>query len=381
MLGVLVLLMSVCTTGVVAGGAGYLSADAVNGVFSRLVNDPGAMLDVVPPPGIEAIPAPSGPLQPNPGGAGGADDVGAIAARVSPATVELSVDQHYHADSYGGTGMVLTSTGLLLTDEHVITEADTITAEIGGTGRTYRVALIGVDLANDVALLQMERASGLRTVTLGRSSSAAVGDRVVVVGYPGDAGPSTITGWVTGLDDAVDVDVPAADRGTSREPKIRYSGMLRTDARTRAGVSGGPVADVGGRVIGMAQVGGNDEDFDIPIDRALASARQIAAGHASADVVIGAPAELGVLARTWNTSGRAPGAKVVTVYPHTPARSISLQEGDLILAIDTAAIASGPELRQVLSRYHPGDRAGVTWIDSRGQEHTVKVTLGTGPAP
>lgn len=379
-LGILLLLASVCTTGVVAGAAGYLSADAVNGALSRLATDPTRVLDVAPPPGAGAIPAAAAPSASDSRGAGAAPDV-AVSARVSQATVELVAELHYHADTVAGSGMVLTSSGLVLTDEHVITEADTITAQVGGRGRTYQVALIGVDLANDVALLQLKRASGLRTVTLGRSSSSAVGDRVVVIGYAGDSGPSAVPGRITGLNDSVDIDIPPSQQGTSAEPKTRYSSMLRTDARSMPGQSGGPVVDATGLVIGMEQVGSGSEDYDIPIDRALASARSIASGHAGVDVLIGAPAELGVLARTWNPRAGAPGAKVVTVYPDTPAQSLSLRKGDVIRAIGSSAIASGPELRQVLTRYRPGDRVGITWTDSSGREHTVSVTLSTGPAP
>jgi S1-C subfamily serine protease len=361
-----------------AGTAGYLSADTVNDVLDRLGSNPSKVLDVAPPPGVEAIPAPATRSISQAHGASAAPDVRTIRAQVSPEAVELTVDQHYRGSTAGGTGMVLTSSGLVLTDEHVVTEADTITAQVGGTGRTYDVALIGVDLANDVALLQLEHASGLRTVTLGRSASVTVGDGIVVIGYPGS---SAFAGRISGLSESVDVDVSPSERGASNEPKSRYSGMLHTDARNRAGTSGGPVVDTDGLVIGMVQVGGDTDDFDIPIDRALASAREIASGHSSADVLIGAPAELGVVARSWSPSAGAPGAKVVKVYPNTAAETVSLRAGDVISAIGDAAIASAPELRQVLARHHPGDRVGITWTDSRRHAHTVNVTLRTGPAP
>lgn len=377
----MLLLTSVCTTGVASCSAGYLSADTVNGALDRLVTDPSKVLDVAPPPGADAIPAPAAPPASSVSGASAAPDVRVVRARVSSETVVLSVDQHYHGNTFGGTGMVLSSSGLVLTDEHVVTEADSITAQVGGTGRTYQVALIGVDLANDVALLQLEHASGLRTVPLGRSAMVAVGDGVVVIGYPSGQGSSAFAGRITGLRESVQVDLSPGERGTSNEPKSRYSGMLHADTHIRSGTSGGPVVDAGGRVIGMAQVGGASDDYDIPIDRALASAREIASGHASADVLIGAPAELGVVARTWNPSAGTPGARVVTVYPNTAAAAASLRVGDVIGAVGGAAVASAPELRQVLTRYRSGDRVGIAWTDSRRREHTVSVTLGTGPAP
>lgn len=380
-LGIVLLVASVCTTGLAAGSAGYLSADTVNSALDRLLTDPSKLLDVAPPPGSEAIPAPAASSTSEFGGAGATPDVRAVRARVVSETVELSVDQHYHGNTFGGTGIVLSSSGLVLTDEHVITEADDITAQVGGTGRSYQVALIGVDLANDVALLQLERASGLRTVLLGRSATVGVGDGVVVIGYPSDQGTSAFAGRIDALNESVDVDLSPTERGASDEPKSSYSGMLRTTTHIRSGTSGGPVVDAGGRVVGVAQVGGGAGDFEIPIDRALASAREIASGHGSADVLIGAPAELGVVARTWNPGGGTPGARVVTVYPRTAAETVSLRVGDIIDTIGGAAIASAPELRQVLTRYRPGDRVSITWTDASRREHTVSVTMGTGPAP
>src|SRR5262249_17839178 len=125
----------------------------------------------------------------------------------------------------------------------------------------------------------------------------------------------------------------------------------------------------------------DSDDFDIPIDRALAAAREIAAGRASADVLIGAPADLGLVARNWSPSAGGPGARVITIYGGTPARSIGVREGDVITGIDERAIASAVELRQVLSRYRPGDRVSRHWTAAGGHPHGVRVTLATGPAP
>jgi S1-C subfamily serine protease len=131
----------------------------------------------------------------------------------------------------------------------------------------------------------------------------------------------------------------------------------------------------------MDQVGDDSDDYDIPIDRALASAREIAAGHAGVDVVIGAPADLGLVARTWTPSTGASGARVVRVYSGTPAQSIGLRSGDVITALDGSPITSALELRQALTRRRPGERVSVQWTDRGGRQHTVQVTLAAGSAP
>jgi S1-C subfamily serine protease len=329
-------------------------------------------VDVSPPPGAQAVPAatangpaPSGPI-----------DAAALGGRLAPATVLIDAQLRHHSYDSAGTGIVLTAGGLVLTDEHVINDAESITAQIGGTGRTYQAALIGVNLSEDVALLQLEKASGLPTATLGRSSGVALGDRIAVIGYPNDTAPSSIPGRVIGLSESVDVTDDESEVGTSVEPKFTYTGMLHSTAHSQSGQSGGPVVDSAGRVIGMDQVGGDSDDFDIPIDRALAAAREIAAGHGGVDVVIGIPADLGLVARTVTD-----GARIETVYSGTPAQSIGLRDGDVVTAIDGSPIASAVELRQALTRHRPGDRISVGWTDRGGHRHTVGVTLAAGPAP
>ena len=330
-------------------------------------------LDVARPPGAQAIPAP-GATTPAPQGS---IDVAGLGARLAQATVLVDAQLRHHSYDSAGTGIVLTPAGLVLTDEHVVNDAAGITAQIGGTGRTYQAALVGVDLAEDVALLQLENASGLATVALGRSSTVAVDDRVAVIGYPSDTAPASVGGRVISVSESVDVTDNSFEVGTTNETKITYSDMLHSTAHSLSGQSGGPVVDTLGRVVGMDQVGGDNDDYDIPIDRALAAARDIAAGHASADVVIGATADLGLVARDTSSGG----VRVTTVYSGTPAQSIGLRRGDLIVAVDGSLIASAPELRRVLMSHHPGDRISLRWTDTGGQQHTVRVTLTTGSAP
>jgi S1-C subfamily serine protease len=381
---VLVLLVGAGGVGAVAGPLIFRAAAGAISAARGASQSPAAPatpagqqdLEVAAPPGAQAVPAaasgapaPAGPV-----------DAAVMGSRLASATVLIDAQLRHHSYDSAGTGIVLTSSGLVLTDEHVVTDAESVTAQIGGTGDTYQAALIGVDLAEDVALLQLEKASHLATATLGRSASVGIGEQVVVIGYPNDTAPASVGGRVIGLGDSVDVTDNSYDQGTTNESKVTYSGMLHSTAHSLSGQSGGPVVDGAGRVVGMDQVGGDSDDFDIPIDRALAAAREIAAGHANADIVIGAPADLGLVARNWTSSSGAAGAKVTTVYSGTPAQSIGLRRGDVVTAIDGAAIASAVELRQVLLHHRPGDRVSVGWTDSGGHRHTVRVTLMAGSA-
>src|SRR6202011_5461336 len=104
-----------------------------------------------------------------------------IAAQVSPGVLDVTTTLGYQSGGAAGTAMVLTSSGEVLTNNHVINGATKITVQIGGKGRTYTAKVLGTDPTDDVALLQIEGASGLKTVKLGDSSKVSIGDQVVAI--------------------------------------------------------------------------------------------------------------------------------------------------------------------------------------------------------
>src|SRR5579871_594789 len=251
----------------------------------------------------------------------------AHAAAVGTGVVVIDTNLAYAGASAAGTGMVLTSAGEVLTNNHVIRGATTIEIAVPGTGHAYPAKVVGYDLADDVAVLRAVGASNLRTVQVGNSSSLRLGQPVTAVGNAGGTGSLTsASGSVTAVARAITV----SDDGGGRE---RLTGLIETNAGLRPGDSGGPLFDAARKVVGMdtaASTSGGFENvastdgFAIPIDKAIALAKQIAAGKASAAVHVGGTAFLGVELASGG------GAVIAAVVPNGPADRGGLGQGDVI---------------------------------------------------
>jgi S1-C subfamily serine protease len=292
-----------------------------------------------------------------------------------------------------GTGMVLTSSGAVLTNNHVVSGASNIRVEVPSTGNTYAATVVGTDATDDVAVIQLKGASGLATITTGNSANVRVGDAVTAVGNALGRGgtPTVATGSVQALNQSITVGDPA----TGVEESL--TGLIRTDARLQPGDSGGALADQASRVIGMntaASVSGRfrvgpAEGYAIPINQALDIAAKIQAGQSSATIQIGPPAFLGVAIVAPAQAGTAlngytppspNGAVVASAQPGTPAANAGLGSGDEITAIDGRSVDSPATLKTILKGHKPGDRVRVRWLDSSGRQHDASVQLAAGPA-
>lgn len=174
-----------------------------------------------------------------------------------------------------GTGMVLTSSGLVLTNNHVVEGSDTIRVTIPSTGRTYTATVVGTNASQDVAVLALSNASGLATVIPDDDHDLSTGDTVTGVGNAGGTGNLVAaSGSVTALDQHI---TTTAEQGAAAES---LSGLIQTDAAIQSGDSGGPLLDDEGEVVGMdtaASVGGLSVGYAIPISTALSVAKQIVA--------------------------------------------------------------------------------------------------------
>jgi len=270
-----------------------------------------------------------------------------------------------------GTGMVLTSSGEILTNNHVIDGATSITVTVVATGATYTAKVVGYDPTQDVAVLQAVGASGLPTITPAQALPA-VGASVTAVGNAGGAGgvPSTATGSVVALGQTI---TATDDNGANPE---QLTQLIESDAPIAAGDSGGPLYDSNNQVLGMdtaASSAGSSQAFTIPIGRALAVADEISQGQASSTVHIGTTAMLGVAVQPGTLS-------VVSVQPGSPAESAGLVAGDTIESVDGTPVTSSTGLQSVLSALSPGQTVSLGFADQAGTTHSVQLTLAPGPA-
>ena len=326
------------------------------------------------------------------GATGSLGSVDAIAAAVSPGLVDINVTQGYQSGQGAATGIVLTSNGLVLTNNHVIDGATSISATDVGNGQTYSATVVGYDRSHDIAVIQLNGASGLKTAQIGDSSKATVGQRVVAIGNAGGVGgtPSAAAGSLVALDQQI----TAGDASSGVSEQL--SGLMQTDAAIQPGDSGGPLVNTAGQVIGVdtAASGGYSIDsqqgqgFAVPVNTAIAVATQIANHQASATVHIGATGFLGVEIDPSASQGAfggqsgstSSGATVAGVLSGSPAEKAGLAAGDVIVSVDGQSVDSPTGLSTLLGSHHPGDQVQIGWVDQSGAQHTSSVQLATGPA-
>jgi S1-C subfamily serine protease len=309
-------------------------------------------------------------------------DSAAIAAKVDPAVVDVNTVLEYQHGRAAGTGVVIGSSGLVLTNNHVVAGATSITVTEVTDGRTYRATVVGYDRSEDVAVLQMTGASGLATAPIGDSDKVSVGDGVVAIGNAGGTGgtPAVAAGTVTALNQSI----TASDQSTGSSEQL--TGLIQVAADVQSGDSGGPLANSSGQVVGIDtaasvefryQASGGT-GFAIPINQAVAIAHQIIAGKASTKVHIGETGFLGVQVGSANAATGS-GAAVVGVVAGSPADSAGLVAGDVITSVNGRTVDSPTTLTQLLDGFHPGDRVRLGWTDSSGQPQTSTVELIAGP--
>jgi S1-C subfamily serine protease len=319
-------------------------------------------------------------------GSTGATDaqVAAVAQKVDPALVDIDTVLGNQNGEAAGTGIVIASDGVVLTNNHVVAGATSITVTDIGNSKQYRAAVVGYDRSGDIAVLRLSGASGLATATLSTATVKA-GDSVVAIGNAGGTGgtPSAVGGVVTALNQSI----TAQDEGTGSSEKL--TGLIEVNADIRAGDSGGPLLTTSGEVIGVDtaasagfqyQSAGGD-GLAIPIATATTIADQIRAGQSSSKIHIGATAYLGIGAGSGAGQGftNESGAAVLGVVQGTPADSAGLARGDVITSVAGARITSATDLTAELDQHHPGDKVKVVWTDVSGKSHSASVKLATGP--
>ncbi|WP_426625024.1 S1C family serine protease [Leifsonia sp. McL0607] len=340
-------------------------------------------------------------------GSSGTSTLASATAAQEVGVVDITSQLTYDQAESAGTGLVLTSSGEILTNNHVVEGATSISVTVVATGAQYTASVVGTDATDDIAVLQLSGASGLSTANLDTASDATVGETVTGVGNAGGTGgtPSASPGTITALDQTI---TTQAEQTAASET---LNGLIETDADIQAGDSGGPLFNSADQVIGIdtaAEQGGTaTAGYAIPIETALTIAGQIESGQSSSTVTIGYPAFLGVEvdsasdASTGSSSGYGsgyggngfdfgssngdatgavtPGATIAGVIDGSPAAAAGLTAGDTITAVNGTAIDSASALTTALGGYAPGQSVSVTWTDASGASHTASVTLAKGP--
>jgi S1-C subfamily serine protease len=278
---------------------------------------------------------------------------------------------------------------MVITNNHVIAldagGSGTITVTESGTTKAQAATLVGTDPANDVALLNVTGASNLPTITFGNSNKAQVGDAVVAIGNALGlaAGTPTVT---QGIVSALGRTVTAGDSASANTETL--TNLIQTDAAINPGNSGGPLIDTSGQVIGMnTAVAGSTSDgssaqnigFAIPSAKIESLLPELEKGGVAANGGGYLGVEITTLtAQLRQQYGFTPtsGAVILAVVSGSPADKAGLQQGDVIVGIDSTTIASADDVSKVVSGDKVGQQVSVTYYQG-AEKKTAQVTLGS----
>jgi putative serine protease PepD len=258
-----------------------------------------------------------------------------------------------------GTGFVIDRKGDIVTNQHVVSGADTIKVTFAD-GRQATARVVGEDPSTDVAVIHVDvPSSELHPLTFGDSSAVQVGDGVVAIGNPYGLTNTVTTGVVSAL-----------GRSISAPNHYTIAGAIQTDAAINHGNSGGPLLDSSGHVIGMnAQIESDSGDsnglgFAIASDTVRRVAQNLVAGDKVSHPYLGV-----------SLSDGTDGASIASVRSGSPADKAGLRSGDLITAIDGHAVTSADDATGAIASHAPGDKLTLT-IRRAGTQRTVTVALG-----
>jgi len=291
--------------------------------------------------------------------------VRAIYAAAKPSIVPVRVRGTVGAGS--GTGFVIDSGGVIVTNAHVVKDAQDVQVRLEDGGRYVDAQIVGTDVSSDLAVLRVPSASKLRPLALADSDKVQVGDQTLAIGYPLglNRSASASSGIVSGLGRSID----AANN-------FSIDKVIQTDAAINPGNSGGPLLDSAGRVIGVntailtAGSGGSvGIGFAVPSNTIREVVPRLERGRTVQR------AYLGVQTRE---SQSGPGAYIATVTPGTPAARDGLQVGDTIVSVGGDPVTIPEDISIAIENRKPGDRVEVE-VQRAGSRRTIGVTLGTRP--
>ena len=299
-----------------------------------------------------------------------------VSAKVLPSVVKIEVTSQQGSGS--GSGVVISSDGTILTNNHVVELAangGTVTVDFND-GTSASAEVLGTDPLTDTAVIKASGVSGLTPITMGKSSNLTVGQSVVAIGSPFGLDSTVTTGIVSALDRPVNVGVDQSGAATVYP-------AVQTDAAINPGNSGGALVDLNGNLVGInASIrsgGASSEDagsigigFAIPIDEIRPIVEQLEKGEQATHAQFGISVSDAPQAQNGQTS--VTGAQVQEVSEGSTAQKAGLEKGDIITKVDDHVITGSDSLVATVRSYRPADEVEVTW-SRNGEEQTAKVTL------
>ncbi len=324
-----------------------------------------------------------------------------VAGRVSPAVVQVTNQQQVRVEQFRGpvletagigSGVIYDASGLVLTNEHVVTGADVLIVALPD-GRTFQAQVVGTDVVTDLAVLRISGQS-LPVAQLGTAANLAVGDWVLAIGnaLALTGGPTVTQGIVSALDRSIQT--PDTSPGEDDQSQPSQGGrflfnLIQTDAPINPGNSGGPLVDLQAQVVGIntlvaatSQSGQPVEGigFAISIDTAKRIADQLVASGRAVHPFLGVqyvPLNPALAARLGTSEQR--GAYVLSVDPNSPAARAGIQQGDVIVSAADQPIDSESALARVIEENSPGSTIPLTIVRD-GRRLVVQVTLAQQPS-
>ncbi len=278
-----------------------------------------------------------------------------------------------------GSGIILSADGYILTNYHVIEDADQL--KVNAAGDEYVAQVVGTDASSDLAVIKID-ASGLTPVEIGSSSDLVVGEWVMAVGSPFGLEQSVSTGIVSATSRTTSA-LNTSDSSSSSSSSAVYTNMIQTDAAINPGNSGGALVDKDGKLIGVntliASSSGSSSGvgFAIPVDYAMNIAQQIINGKTPSHAALGVSGTTvtSQIAKRYNLSTES-GAYITSVTTGSAAANAGLKEGDIVTKVDSSDITSSTDLVLAVRSHSVGDTVQVTY-NRDGNESTVSVTLGS----
>lgn len=312
-----------------------------------------------------------------------------VAKKVGPSVVSITsraVTTSFFGTSQTsegqGTGIIITSDGLIMTNNHVISGSSTLTV-FTSDGKQFPAQLVATDANNDYAFIRI-KASGLKAAKLGNSSDVQIGQRVVAIGNALGQFQNTVT---DGIISGKGRPVTASDSGTGAKAE-QLQNLFQTDAAINPGNSGGPLVDLDGNVIGMnTAVAGDAQNigFAIPIDEIKSAISSVKKQGKIEKPYLGvryiqitpAYAKANNLSVTSGALLIAEGTDLA-VLPDSPAAKAGLKEGDIVTKIAGQAVDQDHTLTSLLSKKHVGDKVKIEYLRD-GKTSSLEVTLELSP--